>query len=526
MRKLHVVLLGSLLVFGPQFAFAADDEAIEEIVVTGSYLKRNAADSPSPLSVITAADIEDLGASDVAEIIQALPWSSGSQSRASTFSGEGADGRSSINLRNLGHGSTLPLVNGKRQVASWFNPRGNASVNVNGLIPNIALERVEIVKDGASALYGSDAIAGVVNFITKKDFEGFDFTYQYTTDDETKERDANTAAVIFGVQGDRGGIVASASFLNRDEINVDDRYDRFGGSTISSTGQPGRLIPLPGQDIIWAANGLRPGMAVDRTIDNPGLVFDNPAGFPVAQSNLPRAADGSSFGQADPACEASAALEQGGPVGTFGFGSENERCAYDFGSFFALQSEESLRKIHVTGHYDLMDNLEMYFEFATNDSQFDRLNSLNPNAPALTIPIDHPGTIEDARRRGIEPLLYSNVTRLQGGTRNTSSALRPLPTFTDTKRSDQRYLLGGVYDFQIGDNSSTFLTRHQIMIRRPLRFKIRYQPSSNWRSTVSAAQTAMLLTARLEKETSHSRLLVETLTRGTATTSTPSAATS
>jgi len=455
-RRFSVLIVSTLLAVSGQNVFSADEEEfIEEVVVTGSYLKRSAADSPSPLSVVTSADIEDLGASDVAEIVQALPWSSGSQSRASTFQGEGADGRSSINLRNLGHGATLPLVNGKRQVASWFNPRGNASVNVNGLIPNIALERVEIVKDGSSALYGSDAIAGVVNFITKKDFEGFDFNYQFTTDDETGQGDANTAGLIFGVQGARGGIVASASFLNRDEINVDDRFERFGGSTISSTGQPGRLIPLPGQTIIWAANGLRPGEEVDRTIDNPGLVFNNPAGFPVAQSNLPRSFDGSSFGQADPACEASAALEQGGPVGTFGFGSENERCAYDFGSFFALQAEEQLRKIHVTGHYDISESFEAYFEFAANDSEFDRLNSLNPNAPALTIPIDHPGNIEDARRRGIEPILYSNVTRLVGGTRNTPRNLRPLDTFTDTKRSDQRLSIGGVYDFTIGDRSWT-----------------------------------------------------------------------
>ena len=176
---------------GVPVANAASDDVIEEIVVTGSYLKRTTADSPSPLSVITSADIEDLGAADVAEIIASLPWQSGSQTRSSTFQGEGAAGRSSINLRNLGHGATLPLVNGKRQVASWFNTRGNASVNINGLIPNIALERIEIVKDGASALYGSDAIAGVVNFITKKDFEGFDMNYQFTTDDETTEGDAN-----------------------------------------------------------------------------------------------------------------------------------------------------------------------------------------------------------------------------------------------------------------------------------------------------------------------------------------------
>ena len=93
---------------GPRaFGASPDDEVIEEVVVTGSYLKRTAADSPSPLSVIGAAQIEDLGAADVAEVIASLPWQSGSQTRASTFQGEGADGRNSINLRNLGHGATL-----------------------------------------------------------------------------------------------------------------------------------------------------------------------------------------------------------------------------------------------------------------------------------------------------------------------------------------------------------------------------------------------------------------------------------
>ena len=88
-------------------------------------------------------------------------------------------------------------------------------------------------------------------------------------------------------------------------------------------------------------------------------------------------------------------MERGGPLGTV-YG--DLICAYDFGSFFALQSEESLRKFHVTGHYDITDNLETYFEFAANDSEFDRKNSLNPNALNLTIAPTHPGNIEDAYR--------------------------------------------------------------------------------------------------------------------------------
>ncbi len=373
------------------FAADADDAIIEEVTVTGSYLTRTAADSPSPLSVITSADIEDLGAADVAEVIRSLPWNSGSQTTATTFQGGGSDGRTNINLRNLGHGATLPLVNGKRHVPSWYNDRGNASTNINALIPNVAIERIEIVKDGASALYGSDAIAGVVNFLTKSTFEGFDTTYQFTTDDETGEGDAHQAAFIFGVQGDRGGIVASASFLNRDEINVADNYSRFGGTTISSTGQPGRLTPIAGQNIIWAANGLNPGQFVD-----PGCA-DNDPNTPCS-NNPPRDPLGNSFGQADVNCEDAAALTpgNGGALGNL-----FNRCVYDYGSFFSIQSEEQLRNFFIEGHYDINSDLTARFELASNSSEFDRLNSLNPNAPALTIPtgvqyIDANGNVQTA----------------------------------------------------------------------------------------------------------------------------------
>ncbi|MCZ6618920.1 MAG: TonB-dependent receptor, partial [Gammaproteobacteria bacterium] len=456
-----------MLAFSWQSALAAsDDSVIEEIIVTGSYIKRNAANSPSPLSVITSADIEDLGAADISEIIQAMPWASGSQTRASTFQGEGADGRNTINLRNLGHGATLPLVNGKRHVPSWYNGRGNASTNINNLVPNIAIERIEIVKDGASALYGSDAVAGVVNFITKQDFEGFDASYQFTTSDETNNGDTHNIELIWGVQGDRGGIVVSASLLDREEINIEDNYDRYGATTISSTGQPGRLQPISGQQVIWAANGLRPGQLTDRAIDGIGAAGNS--------GNLPMAADGSVWGQADVNCNDSAALEQGGPLGHLwniplpGITDNFEiasRCVYDYGSFFSIQGEEKMRKIHVNGHYDLTEQVELYFEFSNNESEFLRLNSLNPNAPALPIPtgtsfIDsagvtqfapNPGSVEDAFRRGIEPITYANITRMMGGTRNTPASLRPISTFTNSDRKDTRYVVGATWDFELGD---------------------------------------------------------------------------
>ena len=430
-----ISILSVLGIVGSVVTRAADPAPaanVEEILVTGSYLKQNASDSPAPISIISSEYIQDIGAMDVSEVVQTLPWASGSQVRATTFGGEGADGRNSLNLRNLGHGATLILVNGKRQVASWYNGRGEASVNVNALIPNIAIERIEIVKDGSSALYGSDAIAGVVNFLTKKDFEGFDIGYQLSTDEETQNGTANDVDVILGVQGERGGIVMSGSYLERDEITIEDRYDRFGGSTVSTTGQPGAFTPRPaaGQAITWAANGLNPGQPV---VGPPGT------------SNFPRNAQGTSWGRADVDCEVSSALEQSGPIGVFPGGN---LCIYDYASFFSLQSEESLRKMYVTGHYDVTDEFTAYLEFAGNDSDFNRRNSLNPNSPNLTIPVSNLGNIEDAFRRGIVPIPVGNGTRLIGGTVNTSRQDRPVDTFTASSYSDQRIVAGGTLDVE------------------------------------------------------------------------------
>ena len=94
----------------------------------------------------------------------------------------------------------------------------NASTNINAIVPTIAIERIEIV-NGARH-FTSDAVAGVVNFITKSDFEGFDVAYQFTTDDNTGKGDNTLQSMIWGVQGDRGGIMAAASVQDRDEMSV------------------------------------------------------------------------------------------------------------------------------------------------------------------------------------------------------------------------------------------------------------------------------------------------------------------
>jgi len=421
--KKIIPLLGSaaVLLGGWQFAVAEDaDAAIEEVVVTGSYLKRSSENSPSPLSVVTSADIEDLGAQGMAEIINTMPWQSGSETRSATFNGAAGLGQMTVNLRNLGMSSTLVLVNGKRNVATFYDGNSNAAVNIQGLVPTIALERMEIVKDGASALYGSDAIAGVVNFITKKDFEGFDVQYEYSSIEEVSEGDTNNVQVLFGAQGDRGGVVFSAGAMSRGMVTVGDVYSRHGGSTVSSTGQPGRMFPTDAAGLTWAANGLNPGQSTD--------------------GKFPRNPQGTSYGNADPSCEAADALDD---VGGSGLYANGVLCAYDFGPFFPLQGDESTRQMFLTGHYDLTDNVELYFEAGSNGSEFFRYNSLNPNAVSLTIPTHHLGLIEDASNRGIVPQALRNGTRMIGRTvYDSGTSERPLDTYSQLDRSMDRMQLG------------------------------------------------------------------------------------
>jgi outer membrane receptor for ferrienterochelin and colicin len=153
---LSALYIGALLLnfVGIQGAIA-EDEVIEEVIVTGSYLKRSSEDSAVPLTVLDKSALDQIGATDIKDIIGSLTFNSGAiGGSGNAFSGgDSSTGNANVNLRNLGSGSTLVLINGKRTVATDFDNVGSGFVDVQGLVPNIALERVEIVKDGASSLY-------------------------------------------------------------------------------------------------------------------------------------------------------------------------------------------------------------------------------------------------------------------------------------------------------------------------------------------------------------------------------------
>jgi iron complex outermembrane receptor protein len=188
----------------PAHAQDLDDGVKNRVVVTGSSIKRIEGETALPVQVLKRADIERIGATSTEELVKQLSSlsSAGSSTTVANASGYGGGNIATVSLRGLGGGRTLVLVNGRRVSVYGGGSAGSAgsSVDVNS-IPLSAIERVEVLKDGASAVYGSDAIAGVVNFILRRDYKGFEIsgTYGQPLKGSTGK---DTRANLFGGIGD------------------------------------------------------------------------------------------------------------------------------------------------------------------------------------------------------------------------------------------------------------------------------------------------------------------------------------
>jgi len=193
----------------------AEDGVMEEVVVTGSRIKRSVTTSISPISVLTEQDLKVSGNLTLENFLQDMPAVNGGDFGAGVNNGN--PGIATVSLRGLGPNRTLVLVNGKR----FASQAVNGYVDLNA-IPTAIVDRVEILRDGASTVYGSDAIAGVVNIITKKNFEGVDFDFGYNVSDEN-DGDVFNLSATFGNTFDKGNFVMSAQVLKRDEIRQGDR---------------------------------------------------------------------------------------------------------------------------------------------------------------------------------------------------------------------------------------------------------------------------------------------------------------
>ncbi|WP_058022148.1 TonB-dependent receptor domain-containing protein [Pseudohongiella spirulinae] len=221
---------------------------MEEVVVTGSYLRGSPLDAPSPVQVVDRASIEAQGAAQIWDVIKNLEVNSGSVSNEGSDGGNAAmgnvSGMANINLRNLGENSTLTLINGKRFApAATATPTGGEFVDIN-TIPLVMVERMEVLTDGGSALYGSDAVAGVVNIIMRNQFEGFELYGDVQAIEKDMGNQDQTISAIWGWSNDTGSthFVISGEMFRRDPVPISaaryfDERSEFSG-TVGGLGTP------------------------------------------------------------------------------------------------------------------------------------------------------------------------------------------------------------------------------------------------------------------------------------------------
>jgi iron complex outermembrane receptor protein len=315
-------------------ASGADDE----VVVTGSRIKRSTFAASAPVDVVDRAQLARTGATNLADVVQNLTTSQGSGSQGSmTQGGSPASGTVSVNLRGLGEGATLLLINGRR-----VNPSG-ASIDTNltdlSTIPLAAVERIEILKAGASAIYGADAVGGVVNIITRKNFSGFRIEADAQSTTKLDQSDF-TGSAAFGASDDRSRVMIAGSYLRRSELIANER-DWARDSYRSTQGQPGAYVPATA------------------------------AGMPIAG------------GMPDPAC--------GDVPGSRPAASgASTVCAFDYAEFATLIGNLERANLFGSAEYDLTKHTSVFAEVSASRMRGD--NKSSPSLPVLPfplIPADH-----------------------------------------------------------------------------------------------------------------------------------------
>ena len=194
----------------------ANDD-IEEVITTGSLVNNSKQDA-SPVDVFTKEDFENFNISNFAEISKYITSSSGSHFQTNALGGVD-QGMASITLRGLDHSSTLLLINSKRHTfAGTPSNQGEGYIDVN-IIPEIAIKQIEILKEGATSLYGSDAVAGVVNVLTQKDFEGFKLRVSNFETTNYNQND-KTLGLLIGSNYKNGSYVFGLNILDRSALSA------------------------------------------------------------------------------------------------------------------------------------------------------------------------------------------------------------------------------------------------------------------------------------------------------------------
>ena len=337
-KKMRSKLLACLAIIPfVSLAFTISAEEVEEVVVTGSYIKGSPTDGASPVELYDRDTIEGIGAVDVADITANMVVDTGSENNADSFTSGSMQGRTNVNLRGLGLSSTLVLFDGRRQTVTGTTANdGSVFVNTSA-IPVIALDRVEILKEGAASVYGSDAVAGVVNYIFRRDFTGFevDLTSQETDLGSSKDR---RGSFIWGVESGDTNFVVAYSALNR--------------------------TPLSQSELELAPLGVS-GLGTSFLLFGPSTVDSGPyAGTYSAFQNV-----------GDPSCEANKGIVI--PQAS-GF-----RCGFKYGPRFNIVNDEDHDQLYASLQTNLTNGVTAKLDYLKSDTEVHD-NPQSPSYPALS----------------------------------------------------------------------------------------------------------------------------------------------
>jgi len=338
-------------------AFGADE--IEEVIVTGSYIKGTPIDSESPVTVLKREELAKQGAPSIVEMVRRLSASSGTDGESNQFQSNASEGVASVNIRGLGAARTLVLINGKRQTPISARLPGGRFVDING-IPKLAVQRVEVLKEGAAATYGSDAIAGVVNFLTRKNFEGLEFSASHQ---EIDNSDGNQDfGAIFGKDFGNVHWVTSFGYETRSELSLRD---------------------IDNSQVSYAENP-RGGFS---SIGNPGVFFD-PADAGKGFSALSSARTGTK----DPNCS------------SLGGVNNSLFCRFRYTDFDNAIEEEERYQLFSEINGELSNGMNFHAEFLYSKVDVPEWKT-SPSYPPQSlfgdiqyVPNDHPGLVDMATK--------------------------------------------------------------------------------------------------------------------------------
>ncbi|MGI9346571.1 MAG: TonB-dependent receptor domain-containing protein [Gammaproteobacteria bacterium] len=370
-------------------------DAVEEIVVTGSYIKHSPEDAPVPIDVIDSEELFNTGNPSVVELVKTLGVSSGVDGETNQFSSNGLEGTANVNLRGLGAGRNLVLLNGRRNVFSPYPVAEQQQLFVDiNMIPGVALDRVELLKDGAAATYGSDAISGVVNFITRSDFEGLEFALSHK---EIQDSDGDQDfGVIWGQDFGRTHVMAAFGYAMRNQLRIRDRDWAISPFRDKGIIRSYSLSPNPGGFLDFRTYRAGP----DGTLGN----TDDPSLTGIAASAL------KDDGLIDPFCGEIAGeqnLATLSAVSAFLGGALDNRCTYNYTYFDNLIEEEERSNLYATLTHEFADNMQLNIEFLYGQNEVPEWHTSPSYPPQVNfdtrvdtgryIYADHPGLVEFAK---------------------------------------------------------------------------------------------------------------------------------